>query len=168
MRRIRLTLITDKENGNGSRPAMRCDDRPDIADPYFAVDVGETITDQVLQVFCLIQTVGMGNEAFSAVIRTARRMDFHGFQYAGNGVLLASHLIIGNDASLIVQMHQRANVQHSAKHRSRPRNTAALPQVFQICGEKLVVNGLAVLFYPLFNFNERFPLITHIRSHIYQ
>ena len=95
-------------------------------------------------------------------------MAFHGVHSLPDGIFLAAHLAVGNDASLVVQPHNRADVQHGGDGRRRAGHASAAAVKLQLRGEKLVMDLMPVFQRPLRRLFDRTASIAHIGHGIHQ
>ena len=81
---------------------MRRDDRADVADTHLAVQVRERGLDCGFRRLGVRKAIGMADKRLACVVFPVLGVPLHRFDRACNGVFLAAHLVIGDDAALVV------------------------------------------------------------------
>ena len=77
---VRLALVAHEEHGDGARPAVRGDDRADVADANFARNMREARPHGGFRLFSLDWAVRMADEALARVVHAVLNVRFHGAQ----------------------------------------------------------------------------------------
>ena len=118
---------------------MGGDDRADVADADLTVQMREGGLHGGLGRQRVRQAVGVADEGLAGVIRTALCVVLHGLDSAGDGVFLAADLIVGDDAALVVQPHDRADAEHRTDRGGRAGHASAAAVEFELRGVELMV-----------------------------
>ena len=110
----------------------------------------------------------MTDKAFSGIPALSLSVLLHNSHSLANSFLFAPHLAVCDYMPRVVKTHQRTDTQNCTDRCGRSRNASAAPEIFQICGEKLVVHFLPVVNNPLFNLFKLGTAVAHVGGHINQ
>ena len=110
----------------------------------------------------------MADPAPLVVLPAALGVLLHGVHCGLDGFVLAPHLVVCLDGALVVQPHQRADVQHRGNGRRRAGHPACAPELGHIGREELVVHLVAVVQHPLGRLVQRRTGVPHVSHRVHQ
>ena len=128
-----------EKESHSAGAGMAADGGADAVDLHFAIEIGEILLHQIGYRPSILIASRLGDIAFAIIILPILSKFFHlFFNFTDNGIF-SPDLEAGDQASLIVHIQQRTNVEQCTEPAGSLGDPTALDIKTEVCGEKPMV-----------------------------
>ena len=112
---------------------MGCDYGADIEDAdIIGAELWESFNQGRLSAFGFLDAVGMADKALTRIVFSVDSVCLHHVYGAFDRISLTVNLVIGDDLSVNIEPHYRADAEHGRQHGGRAGHTAASAEILKL------------------------------------